>query len=700
MISTDCSKTEPFASYKFDYQVWEKSLVAQALARAFTPPPDKPIWQWADEVVWLQNEDAAEPGPYRSAKTPWTRRLQELIRTPEMLSWDRVAQKWVNVRLREVNVQKSSQSGFSEAALNAIRWRASFRPCNVIYAIDTADEAKKIARRLLRSFKFLDPGIYTGDPDDIKSYEFLLRGMEILFYGSFSSGKFANKQAPFLIADEVEEHGQATGDTSTLRNMMSRKKTSSGGIQINLSKPKLHKGPINQAFTRGNQEEYFVPCPHCGQMQFLTFFPEEVETVFSDEMVDVFHEQTGDLIARMPVPLPLGETRKLHTGKLVYDHCKDLLGGWDELRILREAYYECSHCHGAIYESSKAAMLDKAEWRPMTFGSPGIISQHMSDLYSRDEESSWGVIILEYLTAKKAGRKELQGVHNHRFGKAWKEEMSESSEKDILSNIAGKALYFIDHVSSEGLPKRSVFESLEMAETTKDRLQTNGSKVEIISSICPPYKRGTIPFQPVGMILGADVGGNYAKWAAVAVAKNLDDVAVFDWGEELDPDAIAEIMMRVTWPCLETGKPLRLLNGFIDGKWRKTDVYKACLAVPGRGLVPVAGIGGTAARVMRAWTYQQMPTYTKGFKKLDYNDREAKDELYTIRIKRKERRVWFPVNVAEDPVFIAEMTAERLIEDASGRIKWDENPPDNHYGDCVKNAITGLRFLTRRQLTV
>jgi hypothetical protein len=121
--------------------------------RAFTPPPDIEIWEWADENVLLQNEDAAEPGSYRSAKTPWTRRLQELIRRPEMWvwSWDPAQTVTSASPSPRSTSMKSSQSGFSEACLNGIRWRATYRPCNVIYAIDSADEAKKIARRLLRS---------------------------------------------------------------------------------------------------------------------------------------------------------------------------------------------------------------------------------------------------------------------------------------------------------------------------------------------------------------------------------------------------------------------------------------------------------------------------------------------------------------------------------------------------------------------
>jgi hypothetical protein len=275
-------------------------------ARAFTPPPDIEIWEWADENVLLQNEDAAEPGEYRSAKTPWTKRIQELIRRPEMWVWrwdpanlqseidnlKSAAGRYVRVPVTEINVQKSSQSGYSEAALNGIRWRATFRPCNVIYAIDSADEARKIARRLLRSFKFLDQSIFTGDPDDIKTLEFQLRGMELFFYGSFSSGKFANKQAPLNINDEVEEHGK-----DILADSASRKKTSTGGLQINLSKPKLKGGPINRAFTRGNQEEFFVPCPHCHHLQYLTFFPEERDVPFSEDFIWV-NKETGENLHR------------------------------------------------------------------------------------------------------------------------------------------------------------------------------------------------------------------------------------------------------------------------------------------------------------------------------------------------------------------------------------------------------------------
>lgn len=630
-----------------------------ALMRAFIPAPRAPIWEWADETVWLQNEDAAEPGPYRSAKTIWTRRLQELIRDPFMFTWDETARKWTRVRVNEIDVQKSTQSGFTEAVLNCIRWMAHFLPRNVIYAIDSADEAKKIARRLLRSLKLLDSRIFTGNPDDIKSYEFLLRGMELLFYGSFSSGKFANKQAPIVVADEVEEHGSTGGDTSTLRNLQYRKKTAKGGVQINISKPKLENGPINKAWKRGNQEEFHVPCPHCGHMQWITFSSVEMDSPFSDIIDDILDEQTGEVLARLPRPLPLGQTRKVRTGRLVYEHCRDLLGNWDELKISRETYYECSECKQPIYEGAKEWMTAQGVWRPTALGTPGIVSQHINDLYSSDENSTWGQIVLEFLNAKKEGRKELQGVINNRFGNTWREELNKTEEADIKSNIAGH----------EGDP-------------------------------CPPYTRGTIPFVPSSLLLGSDVGGNYARWVLIAVMENMVDAAVIDWGDEIDPETIGEIMLNDSWPCIADGKKHRISHGFIDAKYRKAEVQRVCWNVfktRGHILIPTAGIGGAAARGVRVWAYTPIQGYRhKNFKKLDYNDREAKNDVYIDCLSKKKRRILFPVDVIADPRFIKELCAEELVEDDNGQRNWNPFPDPNHYGDALKDSITGLRFLTRK----
>lgn len=684
---------------------WQRSPAAKAISRAFTPPPDMEIWKWADENVMLQNEDAAEPGEYRSSKTPWTRRVQELMRNPSMWIWNYEGQGWQRVPVHEVSVQKSSQSGFSEACLNGIRWRATFRPCNVIYAIDSADEGKKIARRLLRSFKFLDQSIFTGDPDDIKTLEFKLRGMELLFYGSFSEGKFANKQAPLRVADEVEEHG-AKG---TLDNLDSRGKGAShGGLQINLSKPKLKGGPINRAFLAGNQEDFFVPCPHCHHMQPLTFFPEEREVAFGEEIDEIQDEQTGAIIARLPRPLPLGETRKLKTGRIVFDHCRNILGEWDQLRILNDTYYECAGCQGRIDEDRKRWMINRGEWRPMVLdGSPGVVSQLFADLCSEDDSVRWGRLVIKWLKLKKSGTDGIKTFYNHFLGKAWSEEANATAAKDIVANIAGKAVWFVDASNSEGQIVRNIFTDEPSASRLVESLALRGIQTPVIQSVCPPYQRGTIPFDlyratpaaPRALILGSDVGGNYARWVIIGVHKNLRDIAVVDWGEELDPDSIHEVINSKMWPIRHNNEKVRISSGWMDARWRPGDVYKACLRSRGV-LVPTKGLGGAAAVNVKLWSYVHVPSYHEKFKELHYNDQRAKDALYIDRIKKMRARVWFPVDVEDDEIFVEELCAERQKQDKRGKWIWDEEiNQDNHYGDSLKEAVLGLNFMTRNVRT-
>jgi hypothetical protein len=684
--------------------LFSSSLLPRTCARAYAPIPSGRLWEWADENVWLENKEAAEPGPYRSAKTPWNRRLQELMQHPEMLLFDFGAGRWIKHRVSEVVEMKGSQSGATEGVLNGIRYKATFRPQNVIYTVDTRETARDIATRLESSLRKLEGDIFTGDDDDVGTFVMRLRAMSVWFQGSFSMGKFASKMAPLVISDESEEQGSDSTDTSTDTALKSRKKTADNGLYIALCKPKRKKGPIHRGFLRGNQEEFHIACPHCSYLQPLTFFREEDgqeprETPFSEELCEVQDEQTGEIIARMPLPLPRGQTRQIRTGRLVFEHCKDLLGKWDKLRILREAYYECGNCRGKIEEHQKSALVSEALWLPTALGDPGVVSQHINDLYSSDANSSWGTIVLEYLAAKREGRKELQGFYNHRLGLPWADEVNKTLESDIRSNIAGRTLYKLDAPGSEGHMTRRIFDRLDAAEAAVAELRTRGFECDIQPSVCPPYRRGTIPCTPLGTVLGSDVGGNYAKWAFGVLLPNGEDIAVVDWGHELDPEVIAELMLTHRWPCAD-GKEYALGSGFMDSKHRKGDCVKACFSVPGRKLMPTAGLGGTAARSIKIFSEAPIPSYPPHFRQLVYNDREAKDEMYIVRLKKKHRRLFFPIDVEQDPAFMAELCAEELIEDENGRTVWNEYPPPNHWGDAVKEIIIGIRYLTRRAVRV
>src|SRR6185369_6553411 len=69
--------------------------------------------------------------------------------------------------------------------------------------------------------------------------------------------------------------------------------------------------------------------------------------------------------------------------------------------------------------------------------------------------------------------------------------------------------------------------------------------------------------------------------------------------------------------------------------------------------------------------------------------------------------IWFPENVIGDEDFIKELCAEHLVQKTFDKAAADEFLPAaakefewrrkgaNHWGDSVKNAIIGYRWLTR-----
>jgi hypothetical protein len=645
---------------------FKTSLVPDLVARAFAPRPDETIWEWADCNVFFDTTMAPEAGPYRSANTPWTRRIQQLVQHPYH----------DGRRVHKIVVMKSSQTGFTEAILNCIRWFALFSPRNIIYAIDSREEAGNISDRLIPSLKKLGEDIFTGDDDDEKRYALKLRQMKIWFFGSFSAGRFANKQAAFGVCDEYEEHGRITGDTTSLANLESRSKRSEEGLVIVISKPKLDGGPIHEEFKNGNREIYLVPCPHCGTFQEINF------------------------------------------ESLQFQHCKNKKGEWDKERVLRETHMRCAatYCAPAekifevdkkvpdglshaetrkaldelfaglerqpIQEHHRPAMVVEApsrfnpekktweyygpgaRWLGTASGDPLVVSEHMSDLYDPVTAYVWGKIALEIISSK-GDFVTRMGRWNHRLGLPWRRH-AVRTDRDTILKLRGD------------------------------------------------YARGTVPFAPwfqagkelmLPLLIGADVGLTYVRWVVVAVNKD-DSMALIDWGTELHPQSIREIVFTQSWPLAgESGKRFAIVQGGMDPKYRNEDVYPACLQSQQK-LWPVAG--GASSRGHRSFAFGSIPTYPPppAFGLLTFNDRDFKSELYVERIPN--RRLIVPADIEEkrpDEVFdiIQELIAERLEEDRYGNLKWTNLQPNkttvipNHAGDALKICCVIWRYMMRKR---
>ncbi|MEQ1862837.1 MAG: terminase gpA endonuclease subunit [Chthoniobacteraceae bacterium] len=368
------------------FSPWLRSLAA----KAFAPIPDEPAWMWADREVRFRKQHSAEPC-YRSAKTPWVRWLHEIMQAPWRM------RKGRRVRIRRVRIKKCTQSGFTEAILNGFRRAAKFDPKNFIYAINSKDEAVNVRERLVDTLEALGEHVFKPgeDADELTKLTLRLREMTGWFIGSFSEGAFANKPAPWVVADEYDDHATFTNNATTLDLLEERvKKFDDESLSIALGKPQLVGGPIDKEHAKGDQFEWMVPCPHCGCCQLLEW------------------------------------------ERVRFGHCKDLFGKWDRERVLAETFYEClSGCH--ITEDRKEWMEAQGRWYLTALGDPETVSLHMSDLHALDKGSTLGHLALEFIDAAAAAKKgdftKLQVFNNGRLGLGFEQRVEKFGLIDVMN---------------------------------------------------------------------------------------------------------------------------------------------------------------------------------------------------------------------------------------------------------------------------
>jgi phage terminase large subunit GpA-like protein len=93
--------------------------------------------------------------------------------------------------------------------------------------------------------------------------------------GSHNADDVAAKTALFGWQDEVDREAASAkssrGDEGPA-HLLLPKRLSVAGARAKLlytSSPTTEAGPINQLYLEGSQAQYYVPCPHCGEMQVL-----------------------------------------------------------------------------------------------------------------------------------------------------------------------------------------------------------------------------------------------------------------------------------------------------------------------------------------------------------------------------------------------------------------------------------------------
>ena len=310
-----------------------------AFAEALEPPAQIPPDQWSDENIILPSESAAEPGPYRTSRTPYVR---QILRDLDVYSG-----------VRKVTVVAGSQLGKSAMGLNWLFYLAKEHPSPILGVFPNLDDARDFGTRRIAKIEQVSPaldglfGSSSGRKATDTKTDKEFPGGSLALRGSNSPSGLASMPIRFLLLEERDRHSASAGDEGDPGAIAeARLRTYASAKIYENSTPTLQgKSQIWDSFEKGKGHKYHVQCPHCDHPQELIF----------DQ-------------------LRWGDASTHEDGR---------------------AEYECASCHEHIREEAKAKMLPSvddggtAQWVECHPGPDDHHSYHISSLYSPLGWMSW-----------------------------------------------------------------------------------------------------------------------------------------------------------------------------------------------------------------------------------------------------------------------------------------------------------------------
>lgn len=335
------------------YEIWET-----AFCSALKPKERLTVWEWADKYRMLSAKDSAEPGPYRSDRTPYLREIMYELSN--------------HSPTKKVIFKKGAQVGATAAGLNWLGYIVDHDPGMTMVVWPTLPDAKKNSKirldPLISATPRLREKIDTGNNRDSKNTG-LYKDFEdgaLIVSGANSASSLSSIPAKNVFGDEIDRWpDNCEGEGDPVELVEARQATYSRKKAYFVSTPTFKRSSkIHREWMSSDQRWFYVPCPHCNHYQILG------------------HEDWER---------PLTVFNHLH-----YEKKLDASG----LEIVTSASLFCKNnqCGAEIQEHNKPIMFDKGEWRKHNPESE-TAGFMLSSLYSPLGWMSWKDICQKYVRA-------------------------------------------------------------------------------------------------------------------------------------------------------------------------------------------------------------------------------------------------------------------------------------------------------------
>jgi phage terminase large subunit GpA-like protein len=333
------------------------------------PPPKLTLSQWADENFRLSAESAAAPGRWKTIA--WQRGIMDAISDPSV-TW--------------VSMQKAARLGFTKMCNATIGYYIDSDPCPIMVVQPTVEDAEGYSKEEVQVM-IRDCPVLAGRVSDAArtSEQTILHkvfpGGSLSMVGANSGRGFRRVSRRVVIFDEVDGYPPSAGAEGDQIKLGARRAEFYWNRKLIAGSTPLEAGTsrIEAMYEAGDRRRYYVPCPHCGHMDFLRF-----STRDDDEGADGH-------VMRWPKEPDRPEL----------------------------AHFVCSAKGCIIEETHKRDMIERGEWRAQA-PFKGHASFWIWSAYSSSPNATWQQLVQEYLEAKDNPAK-LKTYWNTVLGLTWKE---------------------------------------------------------------------------------------------------------------------------------------------------------------------------------------------------------------------------------------------------------------------------------------
>ena len=336
------------------------------------PEAELTVSEWSDRYRMLSSKASAEPGQWRTGRTPY---LQEPM---DCLSSSSTVQRVV--------MMFAAQTGKTEAGSNWLGYVIDHAPGPMLCVQPTVEMAKRLSKQRLESMisetpclsAKIAPARSRDSGNTMFSKEF--PGGMMLLTGANSATGLRSAPCRYIFADEIDAFPADVDGEGDPVSLAEKRATTFARRKVLLTSTPTVKdhSRIEIEYERSDQRRFYVPCPKCGEMQWLKW--SQVKWEDNDP---------------------------------------------------KTAVYECEKCKERFPELHKPAMLRAGEWRATAPGDGRTRGYQLSGLYSPLGWFSWSDMVEEFLRAK-SDAPALKTWLNTRCAETWEEDYASKVSADGL----------------------------------------------------------------------------------------------------------------------------------------------------------------------------------------------------------------------------------------------------------------------------